>query len=739
MALAVLFTLVIAGCTLATVLSAEALLSKAALCEVDVDKSRPVINMLQVSEEPANQYPRVLCFAVTYSSQHHTRVQAVAETWGQRCDKLLFFSNMSDTIIVGANTSRERHFDIVHFDIIADHKHLWLRTRAALKYLYDHFRHEFDWFYKCDDDTYVIVENLRSYLKRPEILQRVNRAPMQIGHRFSMPTQVLDYYIKNSTLRAEWHIHWDRMIYNSGGSGYVMNRLYLDTFVKSLPETTCLSDTASSTMPEDAAVAFCMIWNDVYPWDTRDHHGRDRWHALNPRLISRTWRNRNDWYERYHIGLGGLRSSNECAAPDSVAFHYVKPVLMYHLERSLYFCRSKYNDIAAFNEHNGLAIGDKVMVMSLRALVIYFHLSTLVVVVISNLETLSSPATILSKAELCALDVDRSRIALNLIHVTPQPSSALRPNHSKIFCIVNTISVHHQTRAQAVAETWGQRCDKLMFFSNVTDTIVVAAGTSRAKQYPVVKMDVIADHHHLWQKHKATLRYVYAHYRHEFDWFYKADDDAYVIVENLRQYLRRPEIYQTAPREAMQMGHRFNLTQELVSYYIVDDTIEKRWRDKWNRWVFNSGGPGYVMNRLYLDKIVSILPDGTCMSDKYSEMVPDDVSISFCMMWHNVFPWDTRDHQGRERWHADSPKGVFMVNPNRPNYWYVQYHQHIGGVRPKEESVAPDTVAFHYIQPHLMYHIERTLYWCREGDEVTNVSAFNDKYGLAIGDKIMVH
>ncbi|KAG2818399.1 hypothetical protein PC116_g16446 [Phytophthora cactorum] len=353
------------------------------------------------------------------------------------------------------------------------------------------------------------------------------------------------------------------------------------------------------------------------------------------------------------------------------------------------------------------------------------------------------PVTGLSKADLCALDIDRSRYALDLIKVTPERPPAQKSHENsvypKIFCFVNTISVHHKTRAQSVAETWGQRCDKLMFFSNTTDTIVVAAGTDREQRYEVIKMDVIADHNHLWQKHKATLRYVHEHFRHDYDWFYKADDDAYVIMENLRQYLRRPEIMQTYKRERMQMGHRFNLTQDLVSYYIVDDSLESIWRSRWERWVFNSGGPGYVMNRLYMDKIVSILPDWTCLSDRHSEMLPDDASISFCMMWHDVFPWDTRDHQGRERWHADKPKGVFFTNPNRVNYWYVQYHQHIGGVRWKEEGAAPDSVAFHYISPALMYHLERTLYLCREGDAVPDVAAFNDKYGLAIGDDVMVY
>uniref|UniRef100_K3X1T7 N-acetylgalactosaminide beta-1,3-galactosyltransferase n=1 Tax=Globisporangium ultimum (strain ATCC 200006 / CBS 805.95 / DAOM BR144) TaxID=431595 RepID=K3X1T7_GLOUD len=367
-----------------------------------------------------------------------------------------------------------------------------------------------------------------------------------------------------------------------------------------------------------------------------------------------------------------------------------------------------------------------------------------------------------AKSEICPRDADASGAALRLVRVTPEkpPRPQTHPPvygdgsarqlqyrkgakaaYPRIFCFVNTISVHHATRAQAVADTWGQRCDKLVFFSNVSDSIVAGDATNSPylKRFEIIKLDVVADHNHLWQKHKASLKYVYEHFRHDFDWFYKADDDAYVILENLRNYLRRPEILNNYKKEPMQMGHRFNLTQELVSYYIVDDNLEAKWRDKWERWVFNSGGPGYAMNRKYLDKIVSILPDKTCLSDSYSEMLPDDASISFCMMWYNVFPWDTRDHFGRERWHADKPKGVYYTNPDDPEYWYVQYHQMIGGVRWKKESCAPDSVAFHYISPSLMYHMERQLYLCREGDDVQTVADFNTKYELALSDKVMIY
>ncbi|DAZ99381.1 TPA: hypothetical protein N0F65_005283 [Lagenidium giganteum] len=349
------------------------------------------------------------------------------------------------------------------------------------------------------------------------------------------------------------------------------------------------------------------------------------------------------------------------------------------------------------------------------------------------------PGPAFDKAELCAADVDMSQNALKLIQVTPAPrpkASEDASRYPRIFCFVNTISVH-RAKAQAVADTWGQRCNKLVFFSNETSTIVVGEGTPNRRTFDVVAMDVPADHNHLWQKHKVTLEYVYEHYRHDYDWFYKADDDAYVIVENLREYLQRPEVLMNYQVQPMQMGHRFNLTQELVSYYIVDDALEDAWRAKWNRWVFNSGGPGYVMNRLYMDQIVKILPDWRCLSDDYSEMLPDDASISFCMMWYDVYPWDSRDYKGRERWHADKPRGVYFTNPDQPEYWYVQYHNMIGGVRWKEESCAPDSIAFHYISPPLMYHLERQLYWCRQHD-LPDIAAFNNKYDLTISDRVHV-
>lgn len=85
---------------------------------------------------------KVLCLVMTYPANHKTKAVFVKETWGMRCNKLLFMTNEHDplleTVIINQNETRDL---------------LWGKTKKSFQYAFDQYFDEFDWFLKADDDT----------------------------------------------------------------------------------------------------------------------------------------------------------------------------------------------------------------------------------------------------------------------------------------------------------------------------------------------------------------------------------------------------------------------------------------------------------------------------------------------------------------------------------------------------------------------------------------------------------
>jgi len=92
--------------------------------------------------------------------------------------------------------------------------------------------------------------------------------------------------------------------------------------------------------------------------------------------------------------------------------------------------------------------------------------------------------------------------------------------------MITTHPDNHKDKAVPIKETWGKRCDVLVFVSTKSDPTL-----------PTVKVCDIEDRSHLWCKTKEGLRYAYSYFLDHADWFLKADDDTYVIVDNLKYFL----------------------------------------------------------------------------------------------------------------------------------------------------------------------------------------------------------
>ncbi|XP_028675140.2 glycoprotein-N-acetylgalactosamine 3-beta-galactosyltransferase 1-like [Erpetoichthys calabaricus] len=239
---------------------------------------------------------RVLCWVMT-SPQSLQKARQVQSTWGRRCTVLLFMSSRADPSLpaVGLNTSEGRG-------------ELYRKTMAAFTLVHDRYLHAADWFLKADDDTYVVMENLRLLLSKHDSSQ-----PLYLGRRFSP-------YVRQG--------------YMSGGAGYVLSRQALRRYVAGLKDGTC---THTSSV-EDLAIGRCMESLGVRVVDTRDVQRRESFHPLYPELhLIPGILAPSHWYWKYSFYKA--RNGPDCCSDLSVSFHYITPEDMHILEYYVYHLR----------------------------------------------------------------------------------------------------------------------------------------------------------------------------------------------------------------------------------------------------------------------------------------------------------------------------------------------------------------------------------------------------------------
>lgn len=231
-----------------------------------------------------------------------------------------------------------------------------------------------------------------------------------------------------------------------------------------------------------------------------------------------------------------------------------------------------------------------------------------------------------------------------------------KKNNKFLFCMILTTPKGFKTeKSQIVLNIWASKCDNFKFVALLPDETTSSVNQVDNKTRETLEFNrnsiflkpegLVADlYKNLTNKVYLAFKQIYKEFN-DYDWYLKADDDTFIHMDNLREFLLNKN-----PREPVTYGHEFKL---------------------FVRYGYHSGGAGYLLSNEALTRFGSRLNTSL-------ELCPnsgiEDIDVATCLRDLGVYPEKTVDELERERF---SPLNIMNMYTGYKAEWLANYSTYL--------------------------------------------------------------
>jgi glycoprotein-N-acetylgalactosamine 3-beta-galactosyltransferase len=206
-----------------------------------------------------------------------------------------------------------------------------------------------------------------------------------------------------------------------------------------------------------------------------------------------------------------------------------------------------------------------------------------------------------------------------------------------------TVMENLENKTKSINQTWAKDCDKYIFIAKSKyHQSSVPMEFYDENNLPLLHLpNYYESYERLSDKVFETFKYVYLNYN-DFGWYVKADDDTFMIIDNLKSFLKDKN-----PSSASTFGRVLQL-DEIESGYL-------------------QGGAGYVLSNKALKKIgLKLINDESFCLNSGRE----DLDVAKCLRKLSIYTRKSTDEMDRERFHPFNLKTI--ISGNYPEWFYGQ-------------------------------------------------------------------